>query len=87
MQGLPAGSEGRIQARENGRWAASPAGSNYNTPPVFSIYVLNLVSRWLRDEIGGVDAMEKINLGKAAMLYQALERHPEVIEIHADARR
>ncbi len=59
-------------------------GSNYNTPPVFSIYVLNLVSRWLRDEIGGVDAMEKINLGKAATLYQALERHPEMIEIHAD---
>ncbi len=59
-------------------------GSNYNTPPVFSIYVLNLVSRWLRDEIGGVDAMEKINLDKAATLYQALERHPEMIEIHAD---
>ena len=59
-------------------------GSNYNTPPVFSIYVLNLVSRWLRDEIGGVDAMEKINLGKAATLYQALERHSEMIEVHAD---
>lgn len=59
-------------------------GSNYNTPPVFSIYVLNLVSRWLRDEIGGVDAMERVNLRKAAILYQALERQPEMIEIHAD---
>ncbi len=59
-------------------------GSNYNTPPVFSIYVLNLVSRWLRDEIGGVDAMEAINQRKAQTLYQALERHASLIEIHAD---
>ena len=29
----------------------------YNTPPVFSIYVVMLVTRWLRDEIGGLDAM------------------------------
>lgn len=59
-------------------------GSNYNTPPVFSIYVLNLVSRWLRDEIGGVDAMERINLRKATILYDVLNRHAEMIEIHAD---
>ena len=59
-------------------------GSNYNTPPVFSIYVLNLVSRWLADEVGGVDAMERINTRKAATLYQALERQSETIEIHAD---
>jgi len=59
-------------------------GSNYNTPPVFSIYVLNLVSRWLRDEIGGVDAMEAINQRKAQTLYQALERHAGLTEIHAD---
>jgi phosphoserine aminotransferase len=27
--------------------------SLYNTPPVFAIYVLMLVTRWLRDEIEG----------------------------------
>lgn len=59
-------------------------GSNYNTPPVFSIYVLNLVSRWLRDEVGGLDAMERINQRKALTLYRSLERAPEMIEIHAD---
>jgi len=59
-------------------------GSNYNTPPVFSIYVLNLVSRWLRDEIGGVDAMQRINARKAATLYDVLERHDDMIELHAD---
>ena len=32
-------------------------GSLYNTPPVFSIYVLMLVTRWLRDEVGGLEAM------------------------------
>ncbi len=60
-------------------------GSNYNTPPVFSIYVLNLVSRWMRDEIGGLDAMEKINQRKAKTLYQALERQSQLIEVHAAA--
>lgn len=57
-------------------------GSNYNTPPVFSIYVLNLVSRWLRDEIGGVAAIERINARKAAALYGALDRHDSLFEIH-----
>src|SRR5580704_12538144 len=31
------------------------AGSIYNTAPVFAIYVTMLVTRWLRDEIGGVE--------------------------------
>ncbi|MDE3210279.1 MAG: aminotransferase class V-fold PLP-dependent enzyme, partial [Pseudomonadota bacterium] len=38
----------------------------------------------LRDEVGGVDAMEAINQRKAQTLYQALERHAGLIEIHAD---
>ena len=33
------------------------ARSLYNTPPVFAIYVVMLVTRWLRDEIGGLEAM------------------------------
>jgi phosphoserine aminotransferase len=43
--------------------------SAYNTPPVFAIYVVLLVTRWLRDEIGGLAAMEAINQEKAARLY------------------
>jgi len=60
--------------------------SNYNTPPVFSIYVLTLVSRWLMNEIGGVEAMQRINSNKAATLYGALDALHEVIDVHATRR-
>ncbi|WP_454722450.1 MULTISPECIES: phosphoserine transaminase [Cupriavidus] len=50
------------------------AGSIFNTPPVFSIYVVLLVTRWLRDEVGGLAAMDRINTSKADALYQALDR-------------
>ena len=49
------------------------AHSIYNTPPVFSIYVVLLVTRWLRDEIGGLAAMDAINTEKAKVLYQVLD--------------
>lgn len=57
--------------------------SNYNTPPVFAIYVMALVLRWIRDEIGGVHAMRDINARKAAMLYATLDALNEVIDCHA----
>ncbi len=49
------------------------AHSNYNTPPVFAIYVVLLVTRWLLDNIGGVENMARINQNKAEMLYQLLD--------------
>lgn len=49
------------------------AQSNYNTPPVFSIYVVLLISRWLKNEIGGLANMAKINAEKAAVLYRAID--------------
>lgn len=49
------------------------AGSIYNTPPVFSIYVILLVTRWLRDEIGGLETMAEINRNKAHKLYALLD--------------
>lgn len=48
--------------------------SIFNTPPVFAIYVVLLVTRWLRDEVGGLVNMDRINTAKAALLYQALDR-------------
>ena len=48
-------------------------GSMFNTPPTFAIYVCKLVLEWLRDEIGGIDAMEKINHEKAAIFYDYLD--------------
>jgi phosphoserine aminotransferase len=48
-------------------------GSRYNTPPVFAIYVLALVTRWLRDEVGGLAAQEARNGAKAALLYGRID--------------
>ena len=47
-------------------------GSMLNTPPVFAIYVSLLTLRWLKDN-GGIDAIEKINNKKAAMLYNEID--------------
>ncbi|OYP30395.1 3-phosphoserine/phosphohydroxythreonine transaminase [Rhodopirellula sp. MGV] len=47
--------------------------SEWNTPPTFAIWVLGKVARWLSDDIGGLDAMEKINREKASLLYDAID--------------
>jgi len=49
------------------------AHSNYNTPPVFAIYVVLLVTRWLLDDIGGLAKMDEINRSKAELLYRLLD--------------
>ncbi|MDR2732558.1 MAG: 3-phosphoserine/phosphohydroxythreonine transaminase [Fibromonadaceae bacterium] len=49
-----------------------PEHSMFNTPPVFSIYVMNRVLHWVKN-LGGVAAMEKINVKKAGLLYDALD--------------
>ena len=49
------------------------AESLYNTPPCYAIYVAGLVFKWLKNEIGGVAAMQKINEEKAAVLYNYLD--------------
>lgn len=49
------------------------AHSNYNTPPVFAIYVVLLVARWLRNDIGGLERMDAINRSKAELLYRVLD--------------
>ncbi len=46
--------------------------SLYNTPPTFGIYMLSLVTDWVK-EIGGIEAIEKRNNEKAEMLYAALD--------------
>jgi phosphoserine aminotransferase len=48
--------------------------SMYNTPPCFAIYVVNLVTRWLEETIGGIPKMEAINLQKARLIYECLDR-------------
>ena len=48
-------------------------GSRANTPPVFAIYLVSLVTAWLRGQ-GGLDAMAERNARKAEMLYAAIDR-------------
>ena len=47
-------------------------GSMFNTPPTFAIYLLALVTDWLKEN-GGVAGIEKLNNEKAAMLYNFLD--------------
>ncbi len=46
--------------------------SLYNTPPCYAIYVAGLVFEWIL-ELGGLKAMEKINLEKSGLLYDYLD--------------
>jgi len=46
--------------------------SMYNTPPCYSIYMMKLVCEWLI-ELGGLEAMQKINKEKSALLYDYLD--------------
>ena len=48
------------------------ANSLYNTPPTFSIYLVGLVAKWLQAQ-GGLDAMEKKNIGKANKIYDLID--------------
>ncbi len=47
-------------------------GSMLNTPPVFAVYVSLLTLQWLK-QLGGIDAIEKINNDKADLLYNAID--------------
>lgn len=46
--------------------------SMYNTPPTYAIYIAGLVFKWLK-QMGGLAAMEKINILKAGLLYDYLD--------------
>ncbi len=49
--------------------------SLYNTPPVFPIFVVGEVVKWIKS-LGGVDAIEVINRRKAGMIYEVLDKYP-----------
>lgn len=48
------------------------AGSLFNTPPCYSIYMAGLTFQWIKEQ-GGVAAMQKKNEEKAALLYNAID--------------
>ena len=61
--GLPAMLDYKLQAEKQ---------SLYNTPPVFAIYIVRLVLKWLKG-IGGLGEMERRNREKAELLYATIE--------------
>ena len=62
-KGLPTMLDYNTQAKEK---------SLYNTPPVFGIYVLGLVAKWLREQ-GGLEAVGRANADKAKLIYDAID--------------
>ena len=49
------------------------ANSLYNTPPAYGIYICGKVFKWLKDQ-GGLEAIGKRNVEKAAILYDYLDQ-------------
>jgi phosphoserine aminotransferase len=48
------------------------AGSMYNTPPTYAIYMAGLVFQWLKRQ-GGIAAIEAANIAKAQLFYDCLD--------------
>ena len=55
--------------------AHAEARSLLNTPPTFGVYLVRNVLAWLKG-IGGLDAIERRNREKAAVLYAAIDADP-----------
>jgi phosphoserine aminotransferase len=56
--------------------------SLYNTPPVFGVYIMRLVMKWLLDQ-GGLEAIGRANAEKAKTLYDALDSSGGFYRPHA----
>lgn len=48
--------------------------SMFNTPPVFSIYVMTETLKWIK-KLGGLNAVYKMNKEKSALLYNEIDRN------------
>lgn len=72
--GLPSLLDYRSQSRADGC---------VNTPPVFAIYLVALVTAWIRRQ-GGLEAMQRRNREKAALLYETVDRSDGFYTGHAD---
>jgi len=57
--------------------------SMFNTPPVFSVFAVQQTLNWMKD-MGGIKVMEKINIEKAKILYDEIDRNKLFIPTIAD---
>ena len=76
---VPEGLHSMLDYRQHAR-----AGSLLNTAPVFACWVVLLVTRWLLEEVGSLEAMEQRNRAKAQLLYEVLDQYPDFYIGHAD---
>ena len=49
--------------------------SMFNTPPVLPIFVMHETLTWLKNTIGGVEAMNKLAVKKSNLLYEEIDRN------------
>lgn len=57
--------------------------SLYNTPPVFAIYIVGLVTKWLLN-LGGLEAIAKINEEKAKLIYDTIDNSNGFYKGHSE---
>ena len=58
------------------------SNSLYNTPPVFAIYMLNLMAGWLEEQ-GGLVGIHALNQKKSSLLYDVLDQSQGFYQGHA----
>jgi phosphoserine aminotransferase len=59
------------------------AGSRLNTPTSFGIYVTGLVCKWLQEEMGGLESVEKFNRDKSQLIYDTIDKSDGFYSGHA----
>ena len=59
------------------------SNSLYNTPPTFSVYLVRNVLAWLKEQ-GGLAEAERRNRAKAALVYAAIDAHPDFYRCPVD---
>ncbi len=47
--------------------------SMYHTPPVYSIYIMNLVLKWIKNQ-GGLSVVHQNNIHKSALIYRRIDQ-------------
>ena len=61
------------------------SNSVLNTPPTFSIFVLNLVTEWMIKS-GGLDYFEKKSISQSNELYKFLDENPNLFDFSSELR-
>ena len=58
--------------------------SLYNTCPVWGIYIIDLVLKWIEEDMGGLKGVEKNNIVKAQYIYDAIDSSDGYYKPHSD---